>query len=188
MVSVDKYGILGLSAIIIFGFAFFYHLFVEFLPDAFNLCYLTLLFLGLGLLTEDRLLFGIGAFFVIFPLITVIFLIFGAFTYFPRAFDFWLIHGIITHTYTVILTIIGCRKKFRYFHRSTWWVSTILMVSIWFLTFFINDSTLNVNYTLGPPFYLQFLGLWGFVVVTLISTTALWFFINYRYSEPNQSS
>lgn len=190
MLIVDRYEILGLSAIITFGFTIFYYSFVGVPADAFNLCNITLIFLGLGLVTHYRLLYSIGTFLVLFPLLTVIFLIKGILIKDPNTLIFgpsWIVVGITTHIFAIIIAFIGYKKKFRYFHRSTWWITTCIMVSIWFITFFLNTSKYNINWTLSPPPSLEFLGLWGFVILTLISTTSIWFILNYRYSKPSQN-
>ncbi|NVM55633.1 MAG: hypothetical protein HWN66_18180 [Candidatus Helarchaeota archaeon] len=186
----DRYEILGLSSILIFGFTTFYHIFVGIPADAFYLCNLSLIFLGLGLVAQHRLLFSIGTFLVLFPLITIFFLIIGVLIKDPYTLNqgpSWIVIGISTHIFSVLTSILGYKKKFRYFHRSSWWITTCLMVSIWFTTFFLNTSEYNINWTLNPPPLLEFMGLWGFAILTLILTTSFWFILNYRYSKPNQN-
>ena len=186
VIQVDRYSVLGISAIGVFSFTFTYQLIIGALPDAFNFCYISILVLGLGLLTDDRLIFGIGTFFVIFPLVTVILLIVGPLSFNPQPFNFWLFHGISTHIFAVIVAIVGYKKKYSYFHRSTWWASTILMAAIWFLVLFLNNTDINVNFTLGPPTFLEPLGLIGFIPLAAISVTCLWFIINRYLSEQKQ--
>ncbi|MFX1296557.1 MAG: hypothetical protein ACFFD2_17080 [Promethearchaeota archaeon] len=184
----DKYSLLGISGVTAFGFSFLYHLFVKRLPEAFNLCYLTLLILGLGLLVKDRTIFGIGSFFMFFPLVTTVFLIIGALTLQPRPSDFWLVHGISTHIYAVFLSVFGYKKKFRFFNRNTWWFSTTTLVSIWVLSLFLNKSEINVNWSVSPPVPFGSVNLWDFFILSLITVVSFWFLLNQWYSEPIQET
>jgi len=182
VIKLDKYEILGLSSIILFILNFNYYLFFDNFPEAFNLCYLTLIILGIGLLMNNRLSYSIGAFFVIFPIIQVLFRIIGLLSYDPRLFSFWLILEISIHAFLIIIAVIGF-KKFQNFYPRTWLVASLLAIIIWFLTFFLNTSEINVNYTLKPPVFLEFLGLWGFFAFSAILTTTGWFLLNYYFSE-----
>ncbi|MFX1297539.1 MAG: hypothetical protein ACFFD2_22140 [Promethearchaeota archaeon] len=182
----DKYRMLGVGAIGFYIFNFIYHILFIRLPDAFHLCYFTLIFLGIGLVMNNRLIFGIGAFFAVFPLIQVIFRIIGLLSYAPSPFTFRLALDISLHTFVILVTILGY-KKFQYFHPDTWLVSSILAISIWFLTFFLIPRELNVNYTYTTPIFLEFMGLWGFFTFTSITLCLFWFLLNHYGRAKNET-
>ena len=189
MSSVNKFSVLGLMAVLLFVVSVVFYYSIGIVQFVFNLCYLTLLILGIGLLTKNRLIFGVGVLFAVIPLLQVMFRIIGLLSYAPIPFTFVTEIGfeIVVHTITVIVAIVGALKRFRYLHRDTWWVSTLLLIVIWFLTYFFADPSLNITYTSETPPFMGALGIWGFAFLTLGLAIIYWFLLNKRYSEPEKS-
>lgn len=186
MSSVDKFSILGLSAVLLFAVSVAFYYAIGMVQFVLNLCYLTLLILGIGLLLNKRLIFGVGLLFAAIPLLQVLFRIIGLLSYAPKPFTLALGYEVVVHTITFFIAIVGALKKFRYLHRHTWWVSSILLVVIWLLTYFFADPSLNISYTSITPPFMEPLGIWGFAFLTLGLAAIYWYVANKRYSEPEK--
>ncbi|MHA1651430.1 MAG: hypothetical protein ACTSYB_14655 [Candidatus Helarchaeota archaeon] len=181
----ENHKILGICSVSLFIINFSYYCFSVNLPDAFNLCYFTLIILGIGLITDNRLIYSIGAFYTIFPIVQIIFRVIGLLSYEPHPVSFWLIFEMFVHTSIILVAVIGY-QRFHYFRSHTWLIALALALLIWFLTFVFNSTEINVNYTLSPPVFLTFLDLWEFLIFISIALGGIWLLLNHFFSIPQE--